>query len=76
MLFVARCFHCDWGLTQGQKAVSDASRRHIETCPGPVVALQPTAKADGGTVLTFRSHLRCNGCGLPKTVCVCQRVDD
>lgn len=72
-MYTARCFHCDWGLTHEADVVREAVLEHVNDCPGPVVALRPPSPSDGA--LTFTSHLRCRGCGLPTHVCACVRVD-
>jgi len=73
MTYVARCYHCDWGLTHDRDIVQESSLSHVWECPGPVIAVRPESPSSG--MLTFKSRLRCPGCGLPKTVCVCQPVE-
>ena len=43
MVYHARCFWCDWGLTHQVDAIVEAAQQHLDECPGPVVALRPEA---------------------------------
>ena len=43
MVFKARCFGCDWGLTLAElNPLMDLSLDHLgRGCPGPVIVLDP-----------------------------------
>lgn len=75
--YTARCFYCDWGLTQERPALVESAQEHVGECPGPVIALNAVKSVtEGRGELRFWSpKTRCGGCGLPHSVCVCQRVD-
>ncbi len=47
---VARCFHCDWRLTERWDLVNEDANKHLkEGCLGPVIAMDGNQAAGAWT---------------------------